>query len=106
MEVISTLFIIIRMADKISLSSLLPAKLVKLPETMSIDYFFQAAVGIVAHMAVVVQNHHLTILCRIWIPCRQSLGIGISGMGELCPRTAHQVSQSQVVLCWLRKFVG
>ena len=64
---------------------------------MAVDDVLEGTIGIVADAAVVVEDHHLAILCCIGLPSGELRDIGIAIVGKLRPDTAHQVGQSQIV---------
>ena len=69
------------------------AELVELAEAVAVDDLLEVAIGIVANEAVVIEDHQLAILSVIGLPGGKSVDVRIAVMGELCPDTAHHVSQ-------------
>ena len=63
-------------------SSTLFAEFVQLLETMLVNQLLEMAVGVVAYLAFVVENHHVTFLGCVGFPFGQTFGVGVPSMCE------------------------
>ena len=71
---------------------------VELSETVAVDELLQVAVGVVADVAVVVEDKQLAILSCVGMPDGQAVNIRIARMRELRPYITHYVGQVLVLV--------
>ena len=80
-------------------------KFIQLLKAMAVDDFLETAVGVLTYAAIVVENHHHTVFRRIRFPFGKVFRIGVAIVRETCPRTAHEIGQSEILRCCFRQLV-